>query len=149
MERKTLGGCLLACLFSLSAPMVGHAQGAQPILLQVSFGKVNYVYTGNLATFSSASQRIRFNVHAREVKVTQTEETLWSNGEANLVIQIRAISADDGLHSTQYCLDMIRSMAVQPNPELEMTVFVNAWRAEGPTLIVRTFDSCALQPPPA
>jgi hypothetical protein len=145
MERKILGACMLACLFSLGLPLVSHAQGAEPVLIQVTFSKVNYVYTGNLASYSSTAQKIRFNVEARQVAVTQTGEVLWTNGEANLVINPRAIRDDDGSHSTQYCLDIMRSLAVHPNPELQLTVFVNAWRGEGPTLIVRTFDSCSLQ----
>ena len=145
MERKILGACMLACLFSLGPPLVSDAQGAETVLIQVRFSKVNYIYTGNLASFSSTAQRIRFNVDAREVAVTQTGEVLWSRSEANLVLNPRALGDDDGSHSTQYCLDIIRSLAVHPNPELELTAFVNAWRVEGPTLVVRTFDSCSLQ----
>lgn len=59
MEMKILGGCMLACLFSLSAPLVSHAQAVEPVLIQVTFSKVNYVYTGNLATYSNTAQKIR------------------------------------------------------------------------------------------
>src|SRR4249919_2144369 len=112
MERKILAACMLACLFTLGPPFVSDAQGSEPVLMQVTFSKVNSIYTGNLASFSSTSQRIRFNVEARQVAVTQTGAVLWSNGEANLVLNPRVLGDDDASHSTRYCLDIMRSLAV-------------------------------------
>jgi hypothetical protein len=37
---------------------------------------------------------------------------------------------------------------VSPNPNLEMTMFLNALSFEGPAIVVQTVHSCALQAPP-
>jgi hypothetical protein len=149
LRRHWLVCTSVALLLSAAgAPQASLAQDAGTTLIQVSFSTVNSIQTGDLASYSNESQRIRFEVDAREVRVTQTEELLWT-GEANIVVQNRALREDDAAHSAQYCLDILRSLAVNPNPKLELRIFVNAWRAPGgPTLIVRTFDSCNLQAPP-
>lgn len=135
-------------LFAMCAPLESHAQVAGTTLIQVRFSKIDYIYTGGVASYNSTFQRIRFGVQAREVQVTQTEQFLWS-GEAVLIFQNRALREDDDAHSTQYCFDIVRSLAVNPNPNLEVTMFVNAWSFQGPAIVVRTVDSCTLQAPPA
>jgi len=143
--------CILvaSALSATWAPLASNAQDVGTTLVQVSFSKIDYIYTGELASFTSTYQRLRFRVQAREVRRTQTGEVLWS-GEAVIVLQNRALREDDEAHSTQYCLDIVRSLAVNPNPDLEMTMFLNAWSfGDGPAIVVRTIQSCSLQAPPA
>ena len=151
----------LSCASLLGVGVGGHAQeqeNAQPAyepenvqttLVQVSFSRVEFITTGELANFTGRNQRISFRVLPRELKVVQTGEDLLTSPDAFFAVRSLAFTSDDRAHSTQYCMDILRSLAVNPNPDLELRMFLNVTRVTGTNFVVHTFDSCALQAPPS
>jgi hypothetical protein len=147
-----------AGLLGLGAPHDGAAQereeaqashAPETTLVQVSFSKVDFIHTGELANFTGRGQRISFRVLPRELKVVQTGEDLLTSPDAFFAVQLSAFRADDRARSVRYCLDILRSLAVAPNSELELRMFLNVTHVEATNFVVHTFNSCALQAPPS
>ena len=69
--------------------------------------------------------------------------------DAFFAVRILAFRSDDGAHSTQYCMDILRSLAINPNPNLELIMFLNVTHVEATNFVVHTIDSCSLQAPPS
>jgi hypothetical protein len=116
-------------------------------LLGVSFENVDFVRTGNLANYTSLTQRIAFRVLPTTLENLDTHENLLSGPEAFFAIRQSALEADDGAGSTRYCLDMLREFALHRNTGAVMKMFLNVVHVTGPNFDVETFDSCELDLP--
>jgi hypothetical protein len=117
-------------------------------LLSVTFKKIDFIHTGKLANFTGPHQLISFRVFPTTLVNEETQENLLDGPEAFFAIRKIAIRTDDAAHSTQYCLDIVRSMAIHPASGAEMTLFLQVTKVSGTNFVVHAFNSCALQLPP-
>ena len=146
--KGVLGLCSALIALGLNASL---AQSAAPttILAQVTFANVDFIRTGELANYTDVDQRISFKVFTSQVVDVTTGNTLTTGPDAFFAVRNFAIKSDDKAHSTQYCLDMIRSVAMNPTAGAQLTLYLNVTQESpgGPNFIVHTFQSCHLQLP--
>jgi hypothetical protein len=143
--RLVIGLCCLLLLWGFM-PDRAHAD-PQPFLLSVTFTRIDFIYTGELAHYTSPNQSISFRVFPTQLVNVETQENLLDGPDAFFAVRNRAIRSDDPAHSTQYCLDIVRSMALNPTSGAEITLFLNVTNVTGTNFVVHTFNSCALQLP--
>ena len=150
--KRYLSGWCCASLLGVCVPIDSYAQAQENVenletmLVQVAFSKVDFIHTGELANYTARNQRISFSVLPRELKVTQTgEDLLRGSPDAFFAVRSLALTRDDRAHSAQYCLDILRSLAVSPNPDIELIMFLNVSLVTGTNFDVHTINSCSLQ----
>jgi hypothetical protein len=120
---------------------------SQQFLLEVTFTKIAYIRTGELANYTARNQSIAFKVFPTRLVNLETHENLLSSPDAFFAVSNFAIRSDDPARSTQYCLDIIRSMAINQTSGAEMFLFLNVTNVTGTNFVVHTFNSCELQLP--
>jgi hypothetical protein len=145
--KRVLGLCSAVLALAVQN---GFAQTLPPnaVLAQVTFSNVINIRTGELANYTGRKQRIAFKVTTSQVAITDTGEVLSFGPDAFFAVRNLALESDDAASSTRYCLDMIRSLALNPTAGMQITLFLNVTQNSpgGPNFIVHTFDSCSLQP---
>jgi hypothetical protein len=118
-----------------------------PFLLQVTFTRIDFIYTGGLANYTGRNQSISFRVFPTQLVNAETQENLLNGPDAFFAVRNSALTLDDPAHSTQYCLDIIRSLAINPTSGAELSLFLQVTNVEATNFVVHTFKSCALQLP--
>lgn len=145
--------CRLAKVFCVSL-LLGfihvsvHAESE--FLLQVTFRKVDSIQTGSLANYTDTDQSIRFFVFPTKLVNLDTHEDLFTNPFEPTVLAVENAAfrpKNNPTGSTQYCVDIIRSLAFNPNVEAELSLFLRVTHVTATNFVVQKFDSCALQLP--
>jgi hypothetical protein len=145
--------CRLANVFcvSLLLGLIHASVHAEPqFLLQVTFKKVDSIQTGSLANYTDTDQSIRFIVFPTKLINLETHEDLFSNPFETTVLAVENSafrSKNNPADSTQYCIDIIRSIAFNPNVGAELSLFLRVTHITATNFVVHKFDSCALQLP--
>ena len=150
VEPGTYSSCRDAnvrLIFYVPKSQVFRASAPNPVLAQVTFANVRSIRTGALAHYTGSDQWIGFEVLTPMVSVTQDGQVLSWGPHAFFAVRNLAFESDDPARSTRYCLDMIRSLALDPTPGTQLTLFLNLTQESvgGPNFIVHTFDSCNLE----
>jgi hypothetical protein len=125
---------------------MAHAD-SRPFLLKVTFTKIDFLRTGELANYTDRNQSISFKVFPTQLVNEETQENLLTSPDAFFAVSNFAIRSDDPARSTQYCLDIVRSMAINSTSGAEMFLFFNVTNVTGTNFVVHTFNSCELQLP--
>ncbi|MET0167374.1 MAG: hypothetical protein ABW318_20520 [Vicinamibacterales bacterium] len=116
--------------------------------MTVTFTRVAFIRTGELAHYTAGDQWIGFQVFPTRLENTQTQENLLiGSPDAFFAVRAIAITSDDPAHSTQYCLDILRSMALNPNSGAQLHLFLNVTHVTATNFVVHKFDSCEVQIP--
>ena len=144
--RLVAGSC---CLFFLMGFMTARASmDEDQFLLSVTFKKIDFIHTGEVANFTGSDQSISLRVFPTKLVNEETQENLLDGPDAFFAIRKIAIIKNDAVLSTQYCLDIVRSLAIHPTSGAEMTLFLKVTNVSGTNFVVHAFNSCVLQLPP-
>jgi hypothetical protein len=150
VEPSTYSSCRDAnvrLIFNVPKSQVFRASAPNPVIAQVTFSNVRSIRTGGLAHYTGSDQWIGFDVLTPQVAVAGTGQVLSFGPNAFFAVRNLAFESDDPARSTRYCLEMIRSLALNPTPGTQLTLFLNVTQESvgGPNFIVHTFDSCNLE----
>jgi hypothetical protein len=143
--QRIISAC---CLSLLLGGMQAMAQTSPPpFLLQVTFTRIDFIHTGELANFTGPNQSISFRVFPTQLVNSETQENLLNGPDAFFAVRNSALRLDDPARSTQYCLDIVRSLAINSTSGAELSLFLQVTNVTGTNFVVHRFNSCALQLP--
>lgn len=137
------------CYVSLLLGLVSFSNAqAQQFLLQATFKKIDHIYTGEVANITALDQSVRLGLFPTKLVNVETGEDLLTSPDATLTIRDTALRSEQSpTHATKYCLDMVRSLAVNPTSDAEMSLFVYVTHIGATNFVVHKFNSCTLQLP--
>jgi hypothetical protein len=117
-------------------------------LISLVFENVDFIYAGELAHYTAGNQNISFRVFPiRLINETTQADLLGSSPDAFFAISEVAFERSNELSQPfQYCLDMIREMAINTNSGAQMFLFARVKHETGVNFVIRKFHSCGLHP---
>jgi hypothetical protein len=138
-----------ATTLSLDSETPDETSTDDPFLIYVIFKDVQFIHTGATAANTSLNQKFSFRVSPRDLFNLATNEHILTDPDVVFVVGngVFKTQLEDRSQSFQYCLDLLRDMAMNPESGFELTMFLRVIRfapASGTNFIVRAFVGCGL-----